>query len=432
LAIGKKWAQGVKEATVVRVLLSELPADESAYATVIDNLVLGKPIQIFPMGRTVCADGRKIHIDDDDARALAEYAAKNPNEYPVTYDHERDVRKGSQAAGWWSGLVVAAEGIYSNAVKWTKEAAGELIARAWRYISGDAAGYYDEEGWFHPRRLLGASLVPKPAVLGMDEVTLSEQLSQKYGLAQNGGQKGVQMDLTKIRQKLGLAADAGEDEILTAISKFSGKTCPKCGEPDGDEHQKMCSHKTSVQGGEKFAIGTKTSELPKPLTRQDITEMFSEVLQKERADIKADVEAKFAAQRTRERAEQLVNEGFAAGKILAVEKEEALKDAIADVERFARNLPRLAVRGPVSDAFKPGAAPDPPKLDPATFGQKPEAQVIEGDDAVAQMRIRSARAIRLNEAIKLARANDVPTTAAFAYMSARASQKTGDGAGEGK
>lgn len=134
-------------------------------------LVPGRPFTIFPPGDTPAIDGRLVRFTDSDGAVLL--GSLTPGEdLPVTYEHERDARRGGEAAGWMSQFSTAG-GLRCERVEWTQDAAAEIRAGKWRYISGDAFGEFDPDGAFRPRRLLAATLTNKPALRGMGGVRLS-------------------------------------------------------------------------------------------------------------------------------------------------------------------------------------------------------------------------------------------------------------------
>ena len=184
----------------------------------------GKPIHIFPFGEWHAVDGRLISFTKQDAEVLMANANGRRNDLAVTFDHEKHK---SESGGWMQDFEAREDGLWATDVKWTKgfyapdgktyiPGGYDLIkSGAFRYLSGDAFGLGDgtEDAPFHPRRLLAASLVPKPALDGLREVTLS---------AQAQAEKEKQMDkvlIEKARKRFKLGADATDEAVREHLEK---------------------------------------------------------------------------------------------------------------------------------------------------------------------------------------------------------------------
>ena len=172
----------------------------------------GKPIHIFPFGEWHAVDGRLISFTKQDAEVLMANANGRRNDLAITFDHEKH---SSEAGGWMQNFEVREDGLYATDVKWVKDCYNAINDGKYRYISGDAFGLGDgtEDAPFHPRRLLAASLVPKPALDGLKEVTLS---------AQAQAEKERKMDaklIEKARKHFKLGADATDEAVREHLEK---------------------------------------------------------------------------------------------------------------------------------------------------------------------------------------------------------------------
>lgn len=429
--------------------------DAESFAAAGDT-VMGKPIQVFPAGRHICGDGRPLAVDPEDVASMVAFAKANPNRFAVTYDHERDVKRGSEAAAWWKAADTDANdrGLFSGPVEWTRDAANEVKAKKWRYISGDAAGYWDDQGWFHPQRLLAASLVPKPAVLGMEEVTLSmafrgkpvqkladEELCNK--MTADGKEKLAEEELATIGQ---LQAPVGAASIAHAKCPHCGKVlsspvasgdlkgvqqmdkkqiCAALGlSPDTSDEAVMSHLKAGSQGSgavgqmgaasateqmsdkPKAAAPTAAPAPAEPVTRETLRQVFGDMLKENNAEQFRLAKEDLAKQAKAAEAKRVLDEAIRQGRILPVEREKFSADVERDPEHFEKDiLPNLAVRNATSDAFKASAAGDPrPELtELQKFAQGKEIVAANDSDTAALDAIRGARAARLTTAAQFAR-----------------------------
>lgn len=153
----------------------------NAGRTVVDGVeyIVGKPIHIFPNGTFTAVDGRAVAFDEYDAKALIDEVITRDTDVALTYDHEQDKARGSESAGWMprDAFVWRADGLWNTRPLWVVDVYEKLITTGkFRYLSGDALGIgsADRGDAFHPRRLLAASLVPKPGIVrGLQGITLS-------------------------------------------------------------------------------------------------------------------------------------------------------------------------------------------------------------------------------------------------------------------
>jgi len=177
------------------------------------EFVVGKPIHIFPFGEWKTVDGRTIAFSEQDAKVLVENANSRKNDLAITFDHEKHH---SEAGGWMQDFQIRPDGLWATDVKWVKETYDAISAGKYRYISGEAFGLGNGSPSepFHPRRLLAASLVPKPAIDGLNEVTLSAQSA-------NAGKETNMAKVTgaELRAALHLSADSSDSDVREHLEK---------------------------------------------------------------------------------------------------------------------------------------------------------------------------------------------------------------------
>lgn len=167
-------------------------------------------VHLLPAGTIKTIDGRGPYRMPDNVEAFAAASlAAAGGQLVLDENHATDIAAPngapSPARGWIKALAARADGIWGE-VEWTPE--GKMLAgegRAYRFISPVIT--HTEDGLV--TGLLRASLVNRPNLRGLAALH----------------QEGSDMDLlAKLREALGLAADADEAAILAAITKLKGGT----------------------------------------------------------------------------------------------------------------------------------------------------------------------------------------------------------------
>jgi phage I-like protein len=215
--------------------------------------VVGKPIHIFPRGQWAAVDGRQVEFDDADAKAMLDDLKTRHSDVALTFDHETDKARGSEAAGWMprDAFVFKADGLWNSAPLWVVDVYNDLISTGkFRYLSGDALGIGSASHGdaFHPRRLLAASLVPKPGfVRGLTGIQLAadEKAAIEAWLTPLTEERmAAKMTRAELCQQMGLKASATTEELKDAFSKFMDE------EAEEPAHEEKAGAKAT---GEKFA-----------------------------------------------------------------------------------------------------------------------------------------------------------------------------------
>ena len=162
-------------------------------------------IQLAPAGRFGTVDGRGPYRIDDVNAVVAASMAHAP--LPIDENHSIDLAapKGgsSPARGWITELHARADGVWGR-VEWTEAGKALLADRAYRGIS--PALMIGPGG--RVSSIVRASLVNIPNL--PDLATLHA--------AQNASTEETTMDLSKLREALGLPADADEAAIVAAAT----------------------------------------------------------------------------------------------------------------------------------------------------------------------------------------------------------------------
>ncbi|EPJ5820900.1 phage protease [Pluralibacter gergoviae] len=201
----------------------------------------GNVIQLFPAGEFRATDGRPSDcahwlLTESLAQQVIAQLAARKNKIVIDYEHQTLLTEQNghpaPAAGWWAGsdTVWEESGLFARNVEWT-ERAREMIANGeYRYISPVFA-YDPKTGAV--LQVLNAALTNNPALDGMSHVALaaaSRLIVQAS--TQHSPEKTMNEELLKLLRKLlGLADDASEADVLSALQQAAGNM-PK--EKEGD------------------------------------------------------------------------------------------------------------------------------------------------------------------------------------------------------
>jgi phage I-like protein len=135
----------------------------------------------------------------------------------IDYDHKGDPAKGNQAAGWVRDAEVRNNGLYLQ-VDFTPTALAEIREKKYRYFSADFADEWtDSEGKVHADVLFGGGLTNRPFMKNLLPINLSD-LSLEMP---KDTPPEAEVDLKKLRELLGLAADATEEQVITKLTETS-------------------------------------------------------------------------------------------------------------------------------------------------------------------------------------------------------------------
>lgn len=174
---------------------------------------------LIPAGAFRPRDGRALSVDAwvlDAAgaqRVIAAFRARSV-QLPVDYEHQilaaPENGKPAPAAGWIADLEWdATRGLLARVV-WTAAARAAIEAEEYRYWSPVFS--YDSSG--HVLQVLHAGLTNTPA---LDLPALTLRAAARYTTG------APTVDLAKLRELLGLAADADEAAVLAALTKLKAQ-----------------------------------------------------------------------------------------------------------------------------------------------------------------------------------------------------------------
>ncbi len=164
-------------------------------------------IQLMPMGEVRFRDGREP-VFVREAAAVIQASLSDTDALPIDYDHQTDFTRDSgnaaPAAGWLRELQVRDDGIWGR-VEWTERGGAAVSAKEYRFIS---PVFHFNKKTKAVTRILRAGLTNDPA-LNLKAVANRAAENQE-----------AQMDelLKKLRELLGLAEDADQKAVCSAIA----------------------------------------------------------------------------------------------------------------------------------------------------------------------------------------------------------------------
>lgn len=231
--------------------------------------------QLLPFGEFEARDGRpgrgvKWRLDDAGGQRLAAELNRVAAATPIVIDYEHQTAlaasngQAAPAAGWIKRVQwLAGQGLFAE-VEWTSRASAYIQAGEYRYISPVIT--YDE-GSGRVVGLLNAALVNYPAVLGMEAVqaALAGMCTPTQPGRQPGGEPEPRMDLTKLLEALGLAADANEAAALAEIARLkaqptiSAELCAALGVQAGAPAAALLSAAQQIKGAAAAAGAADTA-----------------------------------------------------------------------------------------------------------------------------------------------------------------------------
>ena len=192
----------------------------------------GEEIEVLvsPLGTFPHPDGEQICTREAFDALVAKWEADGKPEILVDFDHASEMGGATEAAAWATKLSSDDEGLHA-VFRMTDKGAEALTATRYRYLS--PAWYVDEEG--HPTELSTIALtnrpnlpVPRllnrkqteaaPATNAEGDAHLPDPASAGEGNPpEEGNTTNTDNGMEQIKEMLGLAAEATDDEVRAAI-----------------------------------------------------------------------------------------------------------------------------------------------------------------------------------------------------------------------
>ena len=194
-------------------------------------------VLVSPLGTFPHPDGEQLCTREAFDALVAKWEADGKPEILVDFDHASETGGPTEAAAWATELSSEDDGLHA-VFRMTDKGAEALTATRYRYLS--PAWYVDEEG--HPTELSTIALtnrpnLPVPRLLNRrpdgpsfppSVATQNAEAGESHLPDPAGAGKGdppdegkttnqKTPDMEKLKEMLGLAAEATEDEILAAV-----------------------------------------------------------------------------------------------------------------------------------------------------------------------------------------------------------------------
>lgn len=142
---------------------------------------------------------------------------------PVDIDHGPEKKGETEAAGWITALTVKNDRELWATVEWNSLGKELVSDRRYAYLSPSyTANYKDERGMSHGTALLGVALTNRPFLtmatvsLAAQQIAVAEELPDPQTTNEN-------MDITKILEALGVAADSDEATVLAKVGELKAR-----------------------------------------------------------------------------------------------------------------------------------------------------------------------------------------------------------------
>jgi hypothetical protein len=190
-------------------------------------------VLVSPLGTFPHENGDQLCTREAFDALVAKWEADGKPEILVDFDHASEMGGATEAAAWATNLASDEDGLHAT-FRMTDKGAEALTATRYRYLS--PAWYVDEEG--HPTELSTIALtnrpnLPVPRLLNRKpESSLSSvakpdgeagdpstapQVADAESTPEEGIIEKEKINMDKLREMLGLAAEATDEEVLAAV-----------------------------------------------------------------------------------------------------------------------------------------------------------------------------------------------------------------------
>lgn len=167
-------------------------------------------IQLFSEGQTTYDDLDPVLVDEKAFELIEAEFERRGNDMVVDYEHQTLDGKVAPAAGWIKELKYERDKGIMARVEWTQKAREYISAREYRYFS---PVFYARKSDGRVCKINNVALTNAPRTNNLRPIvakTLNEEQIKN-------------MDITKVIELLGLAADATEADVLAKISELAAK-----------------------------------------------------------------------------------------------------------------------------------------------------------------------------------------------------------------
>ena len=188
-------------------------------------------VLVSPLGTFPHPDGEQLCTREAFDALVAKWEEDGKPEILVDFDHASEMGGPTEAAAWATNLTSDEDGLHAT-FRMTDKGAEALSATRYRYLS--PAWYVDEEG--HPTELSTIALtnrpnLPVPRLLNRKpdadpapaqnaeagETITAPQVADAESTPEEGINEKEKINMDKLREMLGLAAEATDEEVLAAV-----------------------------------------------------------------------------------------------------------------------------------------------------------------------------------------------------------------------
>jgi len=173
--------------------------------------IAGAPdeFQLLPEGKIEIEGMDPAYLDEESAALVIAAFKSHGNDMVIDYEHQTISDGQAPAAGWIKDLLwKGKQGLWAAKTEWTKKAKEYLENREYRFFS-PVMLISAKDG--RVARILNVALTNSPRIKHLQPIVA------KWHAMETTREKEVIM-IGKLRKMLGLAADAGEDKILEAVT----------------------------------------------------------------------------------------------------------------------------------------------------------------------------------------------------------------------
>lgn len=300
-------------------------------------------IKILPVGRISSEKGDFV-VDEESYNAMKAEMQRRGIDVVIDYEHQtlQDVQ--APASGWVKELIYTPEAIIAK-VEWTQKAQEYLKNKEYRYLSPVVLTRKKDN---KAVALHSLALTNTPAINGMFAIVNSANIETEN----DTGGKG--MDLQKLKELLGLPADAAEEAVMNALMEKLGsaekkeesetKEEPEPGKEQGKETEVVAN--SVILGLLGLKENAKTEDVAGKIMA---LKAGADSQQQEIAD---------ALNRLKDReADEVVMNALKAGKITAAQKDWAKDYVLKDrkgFDAFAEKAPVVVPVGKLNLKDAPG------------------------------------------------------------------------------
>ena len=285
-------------------------------------------VKILPIGK-VSSEKGDFFVDEESFKSMKAEMERRGIDIVIDYEHQTLDNVQAPAGGWVKELLYTPEAIVAK-VEWTPKAKEYLKNREYRYLSPVVLARKKDGKAIV---LHSVALTNTPAINGMFAIVNSIDFDTDDDDKNAGGKE---MDLQRVKELLGLPADATEEQVMNAlVEKLSKKETEQVANKDAEEEKEVVAN--------SVILGL--LELPENSKTEDVT---SKIMALKAGKTNKEKEAEDILNRLKDReAEDAVMLAMKAGKITAAQKDWAKAYALKDRTGFDSFVDKAPVVVPV-------------------------------------------------------------------------------------